>query len=511
MLPSSFFKSPFLKNLKIAAIDDDPNILSTIGIMMRTAGIDAVLIESADDALRQLPEIHPDLILLDYMMPGMNGAEFYERILSDPQLEYVRSIPVVMLTAKTDNYEEQQDLLRKGMSAYLLKPFGFNELINIISNVLTLQEAKNENLRLNAELQRSRNYLQTLFNSIDDGISVQDLNYQIRSYNQSAAARFNAAEEPESVSDPEPNNHDSIFCYKTFFNQPSVCPFCKAAEMLKTGQAQFIEVSHPETRRHYQISFFPVKDAQGAIASFIETIRDITEKKKLELHLVESTRLAGMGALAMGVAHEINNPLCIILGFVQSLLKSLPHGDPVTDDLKIIEEESQRCATIVQDLLAYAKPGPIHKRPVVVRDIIQNSLALLRHHFQKKQIRVTESHDPNCPQLNVDPKKIQQVLINVLLNAVDSVPVNGRIHITGTSTNDENKVRIEIEDDGCGVDETLLPRIFDPFVTTKFGQGTGMGLSICRTIIHDHGGTIEIQSKKNSGTTVTITLPIEGN
>lgn len=506
MLPSSFFQSRVLRNRTILAVDDDPNILSTIGIMMRSAGIRSVLIESAEEAIARLPEISPDLILLDYMMPRMNGAEFYDRFLNDPKLADCRRIPVVMLSAKTDNFEEQEDLLRKGMSAYLLKPFGFNELINIISNVLTLQEARNENERLTGELRDAKNYLQTLFNSIDDCISVQDASFRLQSYNQSALRLFNGGSD-EKAGDASVGFTADPFCYRLYFGQSAVCSFCKASEVIRSGRPQFTETPHPGNDRHMQIGFFPLKDPQGRVTSFIETIRDVTEKKKMESQLIESSRLAAMGSLAMGVAHEINNPLCIILGFAQSLLKSAAEDDPSFEGLKIIEEECQRCAGIVQDLLAYARPSPSHKRPSDIAEIMQSSLALMRHHLQKKNISVTETYEAAVPPISADPKKIQQVLINLLLNAVDSIGDKGAIDIRLEAPDDDGPVRLTIADNGCGIDETLLPRIFDPFISTKFSHGSGLGLSICRSIILEHGGTIEIQSKKNAGTKVTLFLP----
>ena len=510
MLPSTFQKSPVLKNRKVAAVDDDPNILSTIGMMMRSAGIESVLIDNPADALERLPDILPDLILLDYMMPGMNGAELYDRMTSDPRHQYVFQIPVVMLTAKTDNYEEQQSLFRKGISAYLLKPFGFGELINVISNVLTLQEVKNENRRLSEELLGAKNYLQSLFNSIDDCISVQTTDYRIQSYNRSTAERFLNNAAADSDDHPAIGRNSRDLCYKNFFNRESPCSFCGASEMIKTGKPQFTESLNPVAGQTIQLSFFPIRDAEGQITSFIETIRDITAKRKLEAQLAESVKMAGIGSLAMGVAHEINNPLCVILGFAQSLIKSMPADDPAVEDLKIIEEESQRCAGIVQDLLMYAKPGPVNKRKTDINEIIRNSLALLRHPIQKKEIEIIENQADDFPKLNADPKKIQQVLINILLNAIDSVSSGGRIQVSVRSQVQEGMIGIIIEDNGCGIDDALLPRIFDPFVTTKSGQGTGLGLSICKTIISDHGGDIDVRSRKNKGTAVTITLPVEG-
>lgn len=504
MLPSAYVQSPVLKNRKILAIDDDPNVLHTISLMMRSAGIQTELLDSGEEALRRLNQIRPDLILLDYMMPGLNGAEFYRRIQSDPYFKDFRQIPVIMLTAKTDNYEEQEQLLREGMSAYLLKPFGFGELINVIANTLTLQEIRNENLLLTEELRHTRNYLQTLFNSIQDCISVQNTDYTIQSYNQATAdllQNHNAELSPEGD-----DILASIKCHQLYFGLLQPCPFCLVREVLQSGEARFLDTIHPVTRRDLQISIFPIQQPDGAILAFIEIIRDITEKKKMEKQMIESSRMASLGALAMGVAHEINNPLCIILGFAQSLRQSFPLDHPAQDDLAIIEEESERCAKIVQDLLNYARPAPSDKKPTDIRETMQNAVALLQHSIRKKNIHVTESYPETCPLISVDPQKIRQVFINILMNAIDAIDKpTGMIHIGIQCQND--LMNICIEDNGQGIDAKILPTVFEPFVTTKTGHGSGLGLAVCRSIIQEHQGDIHIESKPQIGTRVLISLP----
>lgn len=497
--------SVLLKGKKVLVVDDDPNVLQTVGMMLRTAGMEGRYQTNAREALEALPEWRPDLILLDYMMPGMDGVAMYNAITGDARYEPFRHIPVVMLTAKTDNEEEQEQLLKSGLSAYLLKPFGFKELINIISNVLTLQAVRLDNLRLQQSLQAMKNHLQSIFNGIQDSISVQDTRYVIQSYNQSAARRFLRSDQARYQTE---NEVSGLLCHRVFFEEPDPCPFCPAALALSENRSHFTEIRHKD--RHYQISIFPVENPHGSNDAFIEIIKDITEKKNLEERLVESSKLASIGTLATGVAHEINNPLCIILGFTQSLMKEIPAGTPQHEEMAIIEQETQRCAKIVQDLLNYAKPAPLKKQAAVLPEIIQNSLTLLRHLLSKRRVEVHETYPDEMPPVLVDAIKLQQVFINILLNAIESMNGNPRIdiHVQCTAA---SRIRIDVSDNGCGIPDALLDNVFDPFFTTKSGSGTGLGLSISQMIIKEHQGEIRIASRLQQGTTVTIELPLTIN
>jgi two-component system NtrC family sensor kinase len=497
--------SPYsLEGKKILVVDDDPVILETIHRMLKNAGMDPCMVCGGEEALTRLRQETPDIILLDYMMPVMDGVAVYRKIREDRTFLHCRDVPVIMLTAKTDNQEEQKELLEMGLSAYLLKPFGYKELMNVMANVVTLNTVKVENLKLHGQIQEMKDYLQSIFDGIKDPISVQDSQFHIQRYNRATARTFLKDDRAGSF---EAHTAAGAPCHKVYFERDTVCEHCPAAISFHTGQPHWSEIKDARSQKHYQISTYPIMSSSGKVNSVIETIKDITEKKELESQLIESSKLASIGTLAAGVAHEINNPLCIILGFTQSLLAELEYDHIVHKDLKIIEEETARCGRVVQDLLTYARPGRLEKSKANPVEIMQKSLRLGRHLMKKKEIVVTENYAPDVPAIWMDPQKIQQVFVNMLLNAMDSMLAGGRLDIAIVAH--ENAISVQIKDTGSGISEENIKRIFDPFFTSKIGRGTGLGLSICQSIIHEHAGTIRVKSKVGEGTEFTITLPIE--
>ena len=498
------FPNISLKGKRILVVDDDNVILNTIVIMLRNSGMIPVAATGGAEALGEITKAVPDILLLDYMMPGMNGVEVYRRIHSDSAYAHCRDIPVIMLTAKTDNEEEQAELLKMGMSAYLLKPFGYKELVNIISNVLTLHTAKVENQRLHMQISEMKNYLQSVFDGITDLISVQDASFNIQKYNQATGISF--FQDHLSSQKSFENSTDSGKCYTRYFNRESACSDCPAFMSMESNRSHTAEIG--SNSRYFQVSTYPVKDGFNRISSFIEVIKDITERKELEQRLIESVKLAGIGTLAAGVAHEINNPLSIILGFAQTMLKDLPQENELHKDLRIVEQEATRCAKVVKDLLTFARPGKMEKSETNLTELMQTSISLLRHFIRKNEISVEEDYSADVPLLWIDTKKMQQVFINVLLNAIEAMPRGGRLKVRICIDQAAEMIRIDIADTGSGIPEDSLTKIFEPFYTTKSNKGTGLGLSICRSIIKEHLGSIGVNSAKNEGTTVTMRFPL---
>ncbi len=488
MIPLSTERRMMLKSCRVLIVDDDIGIAESSRIMLSSLGAECFTAPDGKLALEQLKAFRPDLILLDYMMPGMDGATVYRHIRESEEFS---NVPVIMLTAKADNYEEQESLLRLGLSAYLLKPFGFKELVNVIRNVLTLHDVKMENIRLQAELEQTKNFLQSLFDGITDIISVQDEERIIRHGN---AAMENV--NPSAAAPGQP-------CHAYYFGRDTMCDNCPAVTTLATGVPGMMEMSYGD--RRYQISTYPLKSPDGGGGGFIEHIKDISTQYKLQSQLAESERLAGLGTLAAGIAHEINNPLCIILGFAQTLLKETPADHPMRKDLQTIADESARCGVVLQELLNYARPGQSRKIKTSVREIVESSLALVRHRVRKGQIALEESFPDVPTDVTADPKKLQQVFVNLLLNSLQSMSPGGRLHVAVEA--DPDAVVVRFRDSGEGIAPENLARIFDPFFTTRDGTGSGLGLAICRSIITDHHGHIRVLSEPGHGTTFTVQLP----
>jgi PAS domain S-box-containing protein len=244
----------------------------------------------------------------------------------------------------------------------------------------------------------------------------------------------------------------------------------------------------------------------GVTKGYVLVLEDITEKKKIEEELFRATKHASVGRLAAGVAHEIGNPLASISSLVQELqteeLKPF-----VQESLTTINEQVHRIARIVRNLGDFARLYPRQKTPTSLKDILENTLNLVRYDRQFKKIEIrTDVHD--TPPLKIDPDQIQQVFLNLILNARDAMPDGGSLDIAIGQT--DGQVRMVFADTGTGIEAEVKDKVFDPFFSTKGpAKGTGLGLSICYSIIKDHGGTIEIDSTQDKGTRFIITIPVE--
>jgi len=238
--------------------------------------------------------------------------------------------------------------------------------------------------------------------------------------------------------------------------------------------------------------------------------RDELLKEQTRLQLTRSERLAAIGRLAAGVAHEINNPLTGVLTFAHMLLKSAPENSQEKEDLETIIEATTRCRDIVRSLLNFSRQNAPRKKRSDVNDLVRQALTLTRNQARIAGVNFVEKLESDLPSLVIDPNQIQEVVVNVIVNATDAMPDGGDLTVhTGTvEEEDVTWVVLEISDTGHGISAEDLERIFDPFFTTKQAdKGTGLGLAVSYGIVAEHNGHITVSSEVNRGTTVTIRLP----
>jgi two-component system NtrC family sensor kinase len=232
-----------------------------------------------------------------------------------------------------------------------------------------------------------------------------------------------------------------------------------------------------------------------------------SEIKQMQTQLTRSEKLVSLGRLVAGITHEINNPLTGILMFA-NLISQSPQLDPtLKKDMDVIINEAQRCAKIVKGLLDFSRESIPQKKPASLNKVMEDTLALIGRQSSFHNIEIVRDYQTDLPLIPVDENKMEQVFINILLNASQSMPSGGSIYIQ-TYTENEEYACLKITDTGAGISEENLGKIFDPFFTTKIDKGMGLGLSVSYGIIERHGGKIEVQSKVNQGTTFSITLPL---
>jgi len=241
----------------------------------------------------------------------------------------------------------------------------------------------------------------------------------------------------------------------------------------------------------------------------------LAERNMLQDQLHRCSKIAFMGELAAGIAHEINNPLGIILGFVQDILEEIPLNDPLIESLKIIEKETARCVDVVKNLLDFARLKQPERISVDIVELLECSIALMTPGIKKNKVIVKRDFGEKPPLVKLDPQLIQQVFLNVMINAIQAMPDTGVLSFSigliakGQLKESGDCIRISISDTGNGISKKALHRVFDPFFTTKGSKGTGLGLSVCQRIMEDHRGKIEIENRKKAGTICSLYFPIK--
>jgi signal transduction histidine kinase len=245
--------------------------------------------------------------------------------------------------------------------------------------------------------------------------------------------------------------------------------------------------------------------AEEALRRSEEHLRN--QAQELEQQLLASGRLVAVGELTASMAHEFNNPLGIVLGFAQGLLSSMDPNDPNYHPVQIIAEEARRCETLVQELLEFGRPKRADFTETDVEQMIQKTLDLVQPRATKNHVETATEIEAPMPPIHADPQQLQQVLLNLSLNAVDAMPKGGTLTVSAV-VDPSNEIMITVADTGIGIDADALPRIFQPFFTSKKRRGLGLGLPICDRIIKSHGGRIEVDSKPGRGTRFKIHLPM---
>jgi len=272
-----------------------------------------------------------------------------------------------------------------------------------------------------------------------------------------------------------------------------------------------IRVRHKEGEwRRLRCNFSPLFDVNGSIEGVVVSGRDITEVKRLEEQLIQAEKLAAMGQMLAGVAHELNNPLTAILGASELIRDRSGLDENTRRQLEMTHRQARRAARIVQNLLEFSRPASPQKKALDLNAVLDRTLQLHEHSLRRNSIQVDFHPSPNLPPTIGDANQLIQVFLNLVANAehaIREVRASGRIQIRLGKLS--SRVYASVQDDGAGIPPEILPKIFDPFFTTKRpGGGTGLGLSICMSIVREHGGDMEVESLPAGGAAFTVYLPI---
>ena len=378
---------------------------------------------------------------------------------------------------------------------FIREPDGRPIAILAIARDITERKLTEEKVKRTAE------EWSTTFDSITDFISICDKDFRLVRVNK-ACADILKKKPVELIGKP---------CYEMFHGTDEPVPTCPRKEMIKTKKPATAEFFEPHLAGiHLEVATSPIFNKKGEVVACVHVARDITERKKMEEQLIVTDRLASIGELSSGIAHELSNPLASVIGFSGLLLDKKDVPDDIKEDIKIINREAQRTVNIVKNLLTFARKHPKEKQPMDMNKAIEAVLELRAYEQKVSNIQVNTQFTSDLPEITANSFDLQQVFLNIIVNAEHAMlEAHGKGTITITTERDGDIIRASLADDGPGISEENLGHVFDPFFTTKeVGKGTGLGLSICYGTITAHGGKIYAESELGKGTTFIIELPV---
>ena len=341
---------------------------------------------------------------------------------------------------------------------------------------------------------RGKQMWQGTFDAISEPVTIVGHDFLIKRANLAAAAL--ARRDIREVV----GNH----CFRVLAGRKGPCQDCPMVGSLRSSQAEESRIFRFSRQHDFHVQSYPMK---GDV--MVMHYRDITQETQMQQKLIQAERLATLGMLAGNVAHEINNPLGGILAFTQLAMRALPGDHPVREDLNEIQQAAERCKIIVEDLLNLSRqPKEKEKERLELNKVIGATLPLMRLRMKEGGVQLVEELDDGMPPVKGNAGQIQQVLINLLTNALHAMPQGGEVRLSTVAVQHSRAVDIIVEDHGIGIPPNNLPKIFDPFFTTKrAGEGAGLGLAISRNLIWEHGGTIDVKSEIGKGSTFRVRLP----
>lgn len=363
-----------------------------------------------------------------------------------------------------------------------------------------------ENARLYEQVLSSKIEWEETFRALTDPILLIDQNLNIIRCND----RLDALP-GQIIGEPEKSK-----CYRYVWGRDSKCEHCLLDEVNKNRAPAYHRVQL-ESGKTFDVYYYPVFNARREIYSVIHHIKDVTEKIKMEAQLMQSAKLAAIGEMAAGVAHELNSPMTVIIGNSQMILRDHQTDESSAELLRDVINCGLRCKKIIQNLLTFSRQDQQPMSPTCLNNVVQRVLSLVKYQVTRSNVNIELDLAPDLPRVPANEQQLDQVLINLILNARDAVESNRQekkiIISTGfRETAAGGQVEVTVTDNGAGIPAENLMKIFNPFFTSKeASRGTGLGLSVSLGIAEAHGGTIDVVSKPGRGSSFSLVIPVQND
>jgi PAS domain S-box-containing protein len=492
------------RKIRILVAEDDPAFVKMLDDSLEESSslYDIERVTSGERCLQILRREKFDILLLDHALPDGPGLGWLRRFN-----EMGVGIPTIFVTAKGDP-RLAMEAMKEGIFDYInrsaecAKAFPF-----VVHRAVEGHSLMLEKVRLQKELIEAKNFLESVAEKAGDAISVVDLEGRIIYWNEGAERIYGYGKEEAlgkklsallSPDDEKSRTEEekSLRGLMVRVRKGEMVPNVEVKRRAKDGREIITSMT-----------ISPLKDAEGKIIGVSRICRDITNLKKAEERLILAERLSCLGELTAGVAHELRNPLAGIKINTQILSRKKDLPEMEKRLLDSTQEGIEKIQKIVEDMLHFAKPKVSHFKPEDINEVVEKSLAILLAKLKKGNISSVFEQGGELPRVHVDVHQVQQVLINLMLNAIQAMEKGGTLTLRTFSTNG-GRVGVEVRDTGVGIPKPHLKKIFDPFFTTK-SEGTGLGLSISLNILERHGATIDVSSEEGKGSTFTILFPAE--
>ncbi len=529
--------------------DDEPNM---VVLLRRLFERDGFVVEGVADgmtALQQAESLRPDLILMDVQMPGLNGFEVVRRLR---QNDVTARIPTIFITAAARDPADIARGFGLGADDYVLKPFNPHELLARARSKIRARQLEERLERRNQELEalvrigrefNQRLQLEELLDLIltvcvnelpaeEALLCLFDQQTRIKAWRALNPDHLTESDLQHLVSDPSSLLGQMVETGQPVLvsddNQPLLLECCHSivgTRIVHHGNILGVIILGHSNANHYDDGHLRLLESiteQAALAirnaelyaelrhyalNLENMVAERTEElRAAQLQLVRSEKLASLGRLAAGIAHEVNNPLQAIRNCLELAIEDIDAERPVDKELlTVAEQDVQRIRRIIRRLLDFSRPGSGEMVLIDVGQLVSDVLRLVERQLERSGITLTKRIATTSP-IRMNEDQFKQVILNLILNAQEAMPNGGKLAVNVEQLN--NEIYISFKDTGVGIPEKDLPRIFDPFFSTKI-DGTGLGLAVSYGIIEGHGGRIEVTSEVDHGSTFTVILPLE--